>query len=188
MLWERWHQLCSPPPSPPAQVDTITNITDRIGGLQAKSDEWRANIAHLERQLAERKQASAALPPPVDHKVEVQAMERESAELSNKVGRGVRLVRRAALLARMHLGPPRAAAASGARSRAPSPCPSQPSQMGALDADIRTLEDRRTLLVSSLGQIKCECGGPVGAASATLHPHPHPRTLLAAQPAASGAC
>jgi hypothetical protein len=69
------------------QVNSITDITDRIGSLQAKSDQRRADIARLEQSLRDRRRALAELPPPVDNKAAIQALELESTELANKVRR-----------------------------------------------------------------------------------------------------
>ncbi|KAI8465259.1 MAG: hypothetical protein J3K34DRAFT_92112 [Monoraphidium minutum] len=60
-------------------------LQDRIGNLQQRSDQLRAETAEAQRVLTAAQRAFSELPPTVDHSAAIAALQDESAELLDKV-------------------------------------------------------------------------------------------------------
>ena len=71
------------------QLEEVTAITERIQALDQKHDEWRSQIAGLQREVESKQKELAALPPAPDHGSAIEKLGKEVAALSQKVRLGL---------------------------------------------------------------------------------------------------
>lgn len=63
-------------------------LTERINGLQAKHAAWLGEIADLQAKLAAKKVELDTLPPPVDHRAELNTLSAQGTALQRQVRAG----------------------------------------------------------------------------------------------------